>query len=79
MVPSSSAPTLPWTWDPLRDGQRERPLAFACAEDPVGAPLIGHEGRVRAVVPTVLDGRNVALSADLDGVLCVWDLAAVMR
>ncbi|MGX2992819.1 WD40 repeat domain-containing protein [Streptomyces sp. JNUCC 64] len=44
--------------------------------DPVGAPLTGHTGAVRAVATCALDGRAVALTGSEDGTVRLWDLAA---
>jgi WD40 repeat protein len=42
---------------------------------PIGSPLTGHTGAVRAVAAAELDGRPVIISGGDDGTVRVWDLA----
>ncbi|MET7332194.1 hypothetical protein [Nonomuraea sp. NPDC005650] len=63
-----------WTWDPLRDVWQERPLAFACAGDPLAAQYPDAENALDSVAAVVSDGRVVlAAGGDEQGFAC-WDL-----
>ncbi|GAA3717218.1 hypothetical protein GCM10022224_098640 [Nonomuraea antimicrobica] len=63
-----------WTWDPLRDVWQERPLAFACAGDPLAAQYPHAENDIHAVAAVVSGGRVVlAAGGDEQGV-AFWDL-----
>ncbi|WP_240677097.1 hypothetical protein [Actinacidiphila soli] len=54
-------------WDPL-------------AGTPVGAPLTGHTGEVRAVAGFAApDGRTLLATAGGDGTVRVWDLEAATK
>ncbi|GAB3968850.1 hypothetical protein GCM10029978_039050 [Actinoallomurus acanthiterrae] len=63
-----------WTWDPLRDVWQDRPLAFACAGDPLAAQYPDAENDIDSVA-AVVSGGHVVLAAggDEQGV-AFWDL-----
>ncbi|MEW9550692.1 hypothetical protein [Nonomuraea sp. NPDC050783] len=63
-----------WTWDPLRDVWQERPLAFACAGDPLAARYPHADNDLRSVAAVMSAGRVVlAAGGDEQGV-AFWDL-----
>lgn len=47
--------------------------------DPIGSPLKGHSGEVRALAAGIQEGRAMVFSAGSDGTVRAWDLADALR
>jgi WD40 repeat protein len=63
-----------WTWDPLRDVWQERPLAFACAGDPLAAQYPDAENDIDSVAAVVSGGRVVLAAGGDEQGFAFWDL-----
>ncbi|GAA4627382.1 hypothetical protein GCM10023196_039340 [Actinoallomurus vinaceus] len=63
-----------WTWDPLRDVWQDRPLAFACAGDPVAAQYPDAENDIDSVAAVVSGGRVVLAAGGDEQGIALWDL-----
>ncbi|RVX40799.1 WD domain G-beta repeat uncharacterized protein [Nonomuraea polychroma] len=63
-----------WSWAPLQDEWRERPLAYACAEDPLAAEYPDAENDIDSVAVAVSDGRVVLAAGGDEQGAAIWDL-----
>ncbi|MFI7277796.1 WD40 repeat domain-containing protein [Streptomyces sp. NPDC049879] len=63
-----------WTWDPLRDTWRKRPLPFACAADPLAAPYPDARNLLSHVAVSASGGRTVLAAGDDEQGVAFWDL-----
>ncbi|GAA3731794.1 hypothetical protein GCM10022225_12090 [Plantactinospora mayteni] len=63
-----------WTWNPVRDEWRERPLAFAHAGDPVFAEYPDADNQIDSVAAAVSGGRIVLAAGDDEQEPAFWDL-----
>ncbi|MGY0057551.1 hypothetical protein ACWY4P_13450 [Streptomyces sp. LZ34] len=63
-----------WTWDPLRDEWRKRPLAYAFAEDPRAAQYPDAENEIGSVAAAVSGGRVVLAAGGDEQAPAIWDL-----
>lgn len=63
-----------WTWNPVRDEWRQRPLAFAHAGDPVFAEYPDAGNEIDSVAAAVSDGRIVLAAGDDEQEPAFWDL-----
>ncbi|MDX3230108.1 hypothetical protein [Streptomyces sp. ME19-01-6] len=63
-----------WTWNPLRDVWRKRPLTYAFTEDPLAAQYPDAENEIDAVAVAVSDGRVVLAGGGDEQAPAIWDL-----
>lgn len=63
-----------WSWAPLQDEWQERPLAYACAEDPLAARYPDAENDIGSVALSVSDGRVVVAAGGDEQGAALWDL-----
>ncbi|MEV0398659.1 hypothetical protein [Actinoallomurus sp. NPDC050550] len=63
-----------WSWDPLRDVWQDRPLAFACAGDPMAAQYPDAENDIDSVAAVVSGGRVVLAAGGDEQGIALWDL-----
>lgn len=63
-----------WSWAPSQDEWQERPLAYACAEDPLAAEYPDAKNDIGSVALAVADGRVVVAAGGDEQGAAVWDL-----
>ncbi|WP_147280076.1 WD40 repeat domain-containing protein [Marinitenerispora sediminis] len=63
-----------WTWEPLRDVWRSRPLAYAFTGDPLAAAYPDAENEIDAVAAVVAGGRVVLAAGGAEQGPALWDL-----
>ncbi|MEV8403633.1 WD40 repeat domain-containing protein [Streptomyces niveus] len=73
LVVCTGFPTL-WSWAPMQDEWRERPLAYAFAEDPLAAEYPDAENDIDSVAVAVSGGRVVVAAGGDEQGMAIWDL-----
>ncbi|WBB57790.1 hypothetical protein O7599_19085 [Streptomyces sp. WMMC500] len=63
-----------WTWAPVPDEWRERPLAYAFAGDPLAAEYPDAQNDVDSVAVAVSEGRLVVAAGGDEQGAAIWDL-----
>ncbi|MFD5700276.1 WD40 repeat domain-containing protein [Streptomyces lasiicapitis] len=63
-----------WTWEPLRDEWRKRPLVYAFTGDPLAAQYPDAENEIDTVAAAVFKGRVVLAAGGGEQSPALWDL-----